>query len=135
METFAKPRLGLYRPLAYEKREIRLLHIEKDFLDTTPIRCSLRTVSLDDAPAYDCISYMWGDQGATTPIQIDGFGILVTGNLVAGLLRFRRRDRSEHTQSWLWADAIRIDQAKLIERARQVAMMADIFVNAQCVRV
>jgi hypothetical protein len=59
-------------------------------------------------------------------------GILaITENLAAGLRRFRLEDRARR----LWVDAVCINQHDDKEKGHQVALMAKIYKNAECVLV
>ncbi|KAF3004767.1 hypothetical protein E8E13_001344 [Curvularia kusanoi] len=71
-----------------EGRKIRLIRLE---LDTyrAPIRCKLIEASLDDSPAYETLSYVWGDAKVTEPIFCNGVILHVTINLARALRRIR----------------------------------------------
>lgn len=110
-------------------REIRLL----DLLPGgryDPIRCATRVVSLDQNPAFETVSYVWGDSIEERAIEVSGRSIPITKNLYAGLLRLRQTNE-ERT---LWIDQICINQWDLEEKAAQVALMRDIYRQCtQCV--
>ena len=50
-----------------------------------PISCTLHVVDLDSQPAYDALSYTWGDPGVTKSIQVGGVEVEVTLNLYTAL--------------------------------------------------
>jgi hypothetical protein len=82
-------------------------------------------------PAFEALSYVWGDPGVTVPIGVDGCELFVTTNLES----FLRRLRSVDETRILWADAICIDQTNLAERSSQVNLMADIYRSAKKVLI
>jgi hypothetical protein len=65
MESFT------YSPFTEPQKQIRLLELLPG-AGTGAIQCHLRHVSLDSAPAYEAISYTWGDDTVTNSIQIGG---------------------------------------------------------------
>jgi hypothetical protein len=92
-----------------------------------PISCSLSSANLDDDPAYKCISYAWGEAGDNEPINVNGEDVLVPSNLVAALRALRKKGIT----SKLWADTLCIDQEKLSEKGKHVAMMGRIYSTAE----
>jgi hypothetical protein len=69
--------------------EIRLLEI----LPGGPgdrIECRMRTVSLENLPAYGALSYVWSEDRTERPIWVDGKRLSAWPNLEAALLAFRR---------------------------------------------
>ncbi|KAK4205434.1 putative heterokaryon incompatibility protein [Triangularia verruculosa] len=95
------------------------------------ICCELQAVSLDDDPAYDALSYVWGDPQDTGQITVNNSPFQATKNLIAAL----RRLRSSIYVKVLWVDAICINQQDNDEKARQVGMMARIYKSAADVQV
>lgn len=95
-----------YKPLNAKTREIRLVTIEPgDFGDE--IRCSLKSVSLDDSLDYEALSYVWGgtDPDLMRGIFVDGVPSSVTINLEVALRYLR--DTSEPRVMWI--DAVYIN--------------------------
>ncbi|KAH6666430.1 heterokaryon incompatibility protein-domain-containing protein [Halenospora varia] len=147
------------------KRHIRVLHLlprpEVDFpspfwLDPETIHCSIKTLSLDDKPEFDALSYTWGNpitvyeneeqakEGASIfekPLEIfcDGKLLKVTVNLYDALLAIRRIPRDvgypdiaeRERADYLWIDAICINQNDIAERNTQVAIMDQIYSGAK----
>lgn len=117
---------GIYEPLNPHRNEIRRMVLEPSKQRTAEIECFLEVVSLDDQPDYAVFSYVWGDALDRETIRVNGEPLQITKNLHA-LLREHRRKRM---QTWVWADAICINQADVEEKAHQVSLMGRIFVQA-----
>lgn len=79
--TMETPRL-LHVPL--RDGEIRILTLRAGEV-TDAIVCSLRVAVLDERPAYEALSYAWGDPGVTETICVDGVEVDVTVNLESAL--------------------------------------------------
>lgn len=122
---------GLYKPLNVERREIRLLHIKPSLKLKEQPQCFLETVSLDDNPQFEALSYTWGDPNLTRPIKLEDRKWYATINLEAGL----RYLRSPSEDIVIWVDALCINQLSVDERNSQVLLMKTIFSNAKRVRV
>jgi hypothetical protein len=87
------------------------------------ISCRLHTVSFHDFPAYEALSYHWGDPNITLPITLDGKSFQVTKNLAEALQCLTVTDESR----FLWVDAICINQTDDSEHSQQVRSMARIY--------
>lgn len=129
-------------------RCIRLLQI---LPGNENVCCLLQVFDLQSSPPYDALSYTWGDPRppllqSIAPAQYrrhhsivcNGRALSVTQNLYDALIQLRS---TKHTptirplESWIWIDAICINQGDLAERGAQVAMMADIYQRASTVVV
>lgn len=88
------------------------------------ILCEIHHVSLDSnlGHEYTALSYVWGKPILDQAIFCDGCVIKVTSHLHEAL----RTLRSRHV-SWIWVDAICIDQSNIAERNTQVPIMGRIF--------
>lgn len=86
---------------------------------------SLSTWSIDEAPAYNAISYTWGDLD-TTMILINGHPLKVRQNCYGALVQVRQFDST----IFLWVDAICISQGDVEEKNHQVRRMYDVYRNA-----
>lgn len=134
-----------YDPLDVSRREIRLLdlcHASDDQEDGTKsiIRCAIFSVSLDEAPSYEALSYAWGSTARVAKIVVNGKECLVPGNVSIALEWLRRRKvctnkGSSQSHRRLWIDALCIDQENIPERNIQVAMMWSIYARASRVLV
>src|SRR5947209_16619892 len=100
---------------------IRLLGIDTA---SSHMKCTLRTVNLDERPQYTALSYVWGDLSDIRFIECNGSPLSITKNLDVALQHLWTRPGS------FWIDAICINQADLSERAAQVSLMGDIYANA-----
>jgi hypothetical protein len=90
-----------YDELDAKINQIRLLELLPDRW-TEEIRCELRIAALDKGPAYEALSYVWGNPQDTVEITVNGAPFKATRNLTAAL----RRLRSSRDSRTLWADAI-----------------------------
>ncbi|KAK4446723.1 heterokaryon incompatibility protein-domain-containing protein [Podospora aff. communis PSN243] len=111
------------------KRYIRLLHLlGRGKQEVEDISCTLSVVDVDAAlDDYDALSYVWGeDRQPEARIQVNGQKFKITSGLHCALIKLRR---SFHTRT-LWVDSICINQNDVGEKAKQVALMADIYRNA-----
>lgn len=115
-----------YRPL--EDGCVRILHLQGADLNAI-VTCTLQHVSLKltRPPIYSTVSYSWGTESQATTILVDEEEVNVPLNAAEALRSLRSPDSSIRT---LWIDSICIDQSNLEERGHQVAMMADIYSNA-----
>ncbi|EPE33347.1 hypothetical protein GLAREA_06359 [Glarea lozoyensis ATCC 20868] len=118
-----------YPPLLSD-HSFRLLKL---FPGTGPERITVQLwqFELPSAPAYDAISYVWGDESSTISITCDSQPLEITQNLHWALYRVR----DPKVASFVWADAICIDQLNVLERNSQVALMGSIYGNARLVFV
>jgi hypothetical protein len=149
----------MYQPLNHHLREIRLLSIQPGKKDSR-IEIKLSTHTLPSyvpdrsekgqstAPAYDALSYEWGDpNGAKHNILLDGQPLEVRDNLFHAL-KMLRAFPAEYQKlpnqkppalfdetRLLWIDAICINQKDIQERNHQVRMMSHIYKWAWYVRV
>lgn len=101
-----------------------------------PLQAELHSVRLEIGTAashsYEAISYCWGDAGFTRKLDLLGQGTLpLTESLFLALHSLRHTERPRT----LWADAVCINQSDLEERSAQVAVMGDIFAQADRVLV
>lgn len=114
----------------------------------------LETFSLDQAPPFATLSYTWGNPYSTpnyelddvsqteeiaqrytpernVPIFCNGAKIMVTRNLSEALQnikeRYAARGGSFDDTTYIWIDAICINQEDLLERAAQVSIMGKIY--------
>jgi hypothetical protein len=128
---------GLYGPLNSTKREVRLLKVLPDQHDGK-VHASLTKTTLADAPSYAALSYVWGDPKVTEDIVIDGHVLPVTTNLATALRHVRSLGQSifpsrDSDEFLLWADAVCVNQADVVERNSQVLLMAELFSCAEVV--
>ncbi|KAG7005404.1 hypothetical protein G7Y79_00020g049320 [Physcia stellaris] len=112
----------MYDKLSQEAREIRILFLLSGDVDED-ISCKLVTVSLDNLPDYEALSYTWGDPTVKVPIRVNENILQVTANLDNALRHLRRRDEKRA----LWVDAICINQDDLEEKSYQIPFMGEIY--------
>ncbi|KAK6834190.1 hypothetical protein PG987_008884 [Apiospora arundinis] len=147
MDLDTVPPSSPYRPL--KPYEIRLALVEPGAKDNDdnedgPLSVRLLTVSIQNPPPYDAISYVWGDDTTdAVPISCDGLHVRITRNLHWALTRARQHRRITSSPSAtttpaaviVWADALRINQRDAAERSEQVALMGRIYASARTVLV
>ena len=109
-------------------RDIRLITLRPGVGDET-IFLNVEHTSLDEKPAYEALSYVWGPQNPSHTVQCNNASLAVGGNLRDALRCLRKPDAPRV----LWIDRIAIDQKDMAERAQQVALMGDIYSSASLV--
>jgi len=120
-----------YPPLPPNRKQIRLLllHSQIPFFD---LKAELVCCSLDVAPPYEAISYVWGaDLRKPHPVILNNRQFYVSTNVFHILCR----RSSLFRPSFLWIDSICINQSDDSERSQQVKMMRDIYESASRVVV
>lgn len=115
--------IDIYRPVSAGTLQFRLLTILPT--RTAKVHCILHIASLDHdiIPAYETISYVWGDRDQRDSIVVNGTILNVPHSSALALRHLRQPDRERK----VWIDAICINQADLEERSAQVRMMAEIY--------
>ncbi|KAI2633249.1 HET-domain-containing protein [Hypomontagnella submonticulosa] len=113
--------------------DIRLLTIRKSD-NGKPISCDLRRVPFSQGLEYITLSYVWGDQHDKKEIILNGHPFPVGPNLYQALqdisqLKWFTED------SYLWVDAICINQDDNDEKSEQIPRMAQIYRSASQVIV
>jgi hypothetical protein len=93
-----------YHPLDREKHDIRLVYISKA-ATSQGLYARLISMSLDDAPSFEALSYVWGDKRNPGILNLKGNHLEITNNLEAALLQLR----SDTQDRFLWIDAICIN--------------------------
>lgn len=92
---------------------------------------SFKRVSLKDSalPPFVALSYVWGDLEDVLQLPISGSTVFATRNLHSVLNCLS----ASHFDQLLWIDALCINQDDPQERASQVALMGDIYSQAEYV--
>jgi hypothetical protein len=103
-----------------------------------PLRATLVEVLLDEAPAFEALSYCWGEPSPPDAILIRRDGdtgerdsLPITRNCGNAL----RRLRNATTPRMLWVDAICIDQTRTDDKNAQVPLMGEIYSAAERVLI
>lgn len=86
--------MALYQSLSVEAAEIRVLKVLPGKTND-PVECELRTVSLRNDPAFEALSYTWGDPNPQDIITVDGHPFEVTLNLDSALRALREPRQSQ----------------------------------------
>ncbi|KAK3303226.1 heterokaryon incompatibility protein-domain-containing protein [Chaetomium strumarium] len=111
-----------YAPLT-QPGSIRLLRLYPATSGSEEVHFTLHPAQLNDKPAYEAISYCWGDENDTRVVFCDQRVLRVTVSLYTALKRLRHADR----ERILWADAVCINQKDDDEKGRQVQLMSHIY--------
>ena len=103
---------------------IRIIALEPATDNASRLRCTLieRDITKPGLE-YEALSYCWGTNPPSRPIECDGCKLLVTANCESAL----RRLRYGHHPRLLWIDSICIDQNSDTDRNHQVALMGEIY--------
>jgi len=111
---------------------IRVLRVSSHFVKgSTVISGTLLETSLHNPLPYVALSYRWGEDKPDIPIAIAGGSVNVTSNGHAALLELSK----DGQYSYIWIDAICIDQSNNEEKGVQVAMMSEVYSKAERVVV
>jgi hypothetical protein len=112
----------------------RLFRFEKSqpcsALRLDELRIHLFDVDFADPPAFEAVSYAWGQNVASSAIVCNGQRLLVTPNVEAILRVLATRSESVGT---FWIDSICIDQRNVSEKNVQVPRMRSIYSEARVV--
>jgi Heterokaryon incompatibility protein (HET) len=108
--------------------DIRVLILYPAEKEDDPIECVLAHRISSEAQ-YQALSYTWGDGRTIRKILCNGGVLSITENLYAALLDIRNCGDRDGI-SFVWADAICINQGDRSERESQVKMMKDIYWRA-----
>lgn len=129
-EAFADTQAGqvkdcLYNPLDKKKKEIRLVKVLPGEGEDK-IACRLVTVSLNESHEFESLSYVWGDDKITLPIDVNGVSLQITTNLKCALQNLRLPTIART----IWIDAISINQTNVEEKNEQIPYMRQIYTSA-----
>lgn len=118
--------------------EIRLLRVALGAWDDQ-VSCTKHYVDLDERPEYIALSYTWGDPNDQVDILLDGRRHRATRNLFTALRRFRKLcaegrahdgftfSSSAGETTYIWVDALCINQADDREKEREIPRMRDVY--------
>jgi Heterokaryon incompatibility protein (HET) len=113
---------------------IRLLRFDKESISKgdlynpdEPLKISLSEVDLLHDPAFEALSYTWGDARNKVPIRVHGELLQITVHLDDFLRQLLQQGEDGNKFCYFWADQICINQESIPERNAQVALMAEIY--------
>ena len=121
-------------PILTEVRSVRVLDVQSapSANDDGPIKGTLRSVELDKKPNYFALSYVCGTPATGNHLVACGETLIaVTENCYLALKHLYLK-LGHFT---IWVDAVCIHQQDVVEKARQIAVMGDIFAHASIVYV
>jgi hypothetical protein len=119
---------SIHTPFRDPEAQIRLLLLHAK-TKANCISVSLKIWDIEDAPTYNAISYVWGPPSERQVVTVNGVCVPVRKNCFSAL----RQARRHYPESYVWIDAICINQLDLEEKSAQVAMMGRIYKNASLV--
>ena len=118
-----------YEALSQPEADFGLLLLKATRASSDALTCDLQIFRLgaEATPAYESLSYCWGDPATVDRIELDGKSHYATDSLGSFL---RRQVGQDTTDQCLWIDALCIDQDNEEEKACQVSIMGRIYSNA-----
>lgn len=126
----SRPSIYKVHPLRFDdSTNIRLIRVLSSSSSNLAVSCVMQVVSLEDAPPFTALSYVWGHPKDAYTIQLNGAPFTVRKNLWTFLNQYRQHGYENN----LWIDALCIDQESVSERNHQVAMMVQIYTRAALV--
>lgn len=130
-------------PLDDANGDIRLLRFQhcSPSHDPATIEFSFNVSPIDDAPPYSALSYVWGAPIFCEQVKIDGMPVSITTNLLQALRNYAENFQaimddslsSASSTSYLWVDALCINQRDVKEKTKQVQKMGQIYANSSLV--
>lgn len=123
-----------YRQLSVDIHETRLIRLlpplnHTSSQDLPTLRCDLIYVSSNDCPAYIALSYVWGNPTKSSTVVVNGQILHITRNLEIALRQLGEIVES----SYLWIDAISINQNDVEEKTSEIQRTFSIYQSATVV--
>lgn len=114
-------------------QEFRLLQVLPSLSESGLLCSRIHHFRLDapELPSFEALSYVWGKERPYKTILVNDALFSVRLNL----WNFLDVSRRQQANTWLFVDAICIDQTNLQERARQVQLMGEIYTSAKQVLI
>jgi hypothetical protein len=122
---------SIYTSGALNDRQIRLLYVHPAIDHHQDLVCSCYSFDIEEAPAYEALSYVWGPLKQPHDVLCNGQAIEIWQSLYAALKRLRLPD----SDRIIWTDAICINQRDNAEKSHQVPLMGSIYSKAKKVVV
>ncbi|KAF3048482.1 hypothetical protein E8E11_009278 [Didymella keratinophila] len=112
----------------YASTGIRIFTLFPSEDRAAPLEGALRIASLDDqTPAYEALSYVWGDADNKYHLRLGGAFLRLSTNLFIALQQLRCANKPRD----LWVDAICINQNTTKEKNHQVQRMFEVYRRAE----
>lgn len=115
-----------FKHVGLDDFEIRLVKIRPGY-EHDEVRCHIHHFDYSKAPPFIALSYRWGTAAERIPIQIGTQMFDVMSNAWWALHYLRRY----YLESYIWLDAICINQTNYSEKNLQVECMGNIFSKAK----
>jgi hypothetical protein len=97
------------------------------------IICTLETHSIDAAPPYWALSYVWGAPDMPVVIHIESRDRTAYLPITRSCTNAFTSLISSYQDRYVWIDSICIDQMNVIEKAQQIPLMSSIYSKAELV--
>ncbi|KAH9205298.1 heterokaryon incompatibility protein-domain-containing protein, partial [Leptodontidium sp. 2 PMI_412] len=97
------------------------------------IICTLETHSIDAAPPYWALSYVWGAPDMPVVIHIESRDRTAYLPITRSCTNAFTSLISSYKDRYVWIDSICIDQTNVIEKAQQIPLMSSIYSKAELV--
>ncbi|USP74030.1 hypothetical protein yc1106_01304 [Curvularia clavata] len=114
---------SIYTVRILNKRVFRLLFILPASDRNQQLECYCLPFNIDDAPAYEALSYAWGESTSSIEIRCNGQPVTIRSELSHAWTKLRSPD----TTRIIWADALCINQNDSAEKSHQVPLMGSIY--------
>lgn len=114
----------IYKPLEYAT-EFRLLRLFPGG-NEDELACEVFHADISDPPAYEALSYTWGDTTLCQELRSTTGLIKITENCFSAIMNLRHAT----VKRTLWIDAICIAQADDLEKNHQIPLMPRIYARA-----
>src|SRR5436309_10793688 len=103
------------------ENSVRFLRLQPAKNKTCPLVATLEVSCFPPRDTYEALSYVWGTSTRDYCVHLSGSRFEIRENLYSALIQLRKTDQ----ERILWIDALCINQANDVEKARQVAMMGE----------
>ncbi|KAH7150575.1 heterokaryon incompatibility protein-domain-containing protein [Dactylonectria estremocensis] len=111
-------------------REIRLLRLLPRTPISTVIETELLIFEFASCPDFVALSYVWGPPSSESSIKINGCQLSVRTGLLTALIQMHH---DLDASTYLWIDAVCINQSDANEKSHVVQHMGAIYERARCV--
>jgi len=120
-----------YKPFTNAAEQVRLLRFDHLGEPGTRPSITLETFEISASPSFTALSYVAGSPLQVQIINCNGKRASITENANTALCTLQQWLRSHRTTfpqiSWIWIDAISINQLDAVEKSAQIRLMKEVF--------